>query len=55
MNPHIKAIAISGLPRNEQTMASINHNIEAFLPKPFSSSRLLTTVKEALQRKSQTF
>ena len=47
LNPHVKIIASSGLAENVK-MAEFNGGVKAFLPKPYTAEKLLTTLKELL-------
>jgi CheY-like chemotaxis protein len=47
LNPHVKIIASSGLAENVK-MAEFNGGVRAFLPKPYTAEKLLTTLKELL-------
>ena len=47
IKPDVKVVAISGLPGHEQVVASLK-DIKAFLPKPYSSAMLLTTLQAVL-------
>jgi two-component system cell cycle sensor histidine kinase/response regulator CckA len=51
INPEVKIIAFSGLTeRNRLARVAINH-IHAFLPKPFTSERLLKAIYEVINAK----
>jgi CheY-like chemotaxis protein len=51
INPEVKIIAFSGLTeRNKFARVAITH-IRAFLPKPFTSERLLKTIYEVISAK----
>ncbi len=51
INPEVRIIAVSGLTeRNKLARVAITH-IHAFLPKPFTSERLLKTIREVISAK----
>ena len=51
INPGVRIIAVSGLTeRNKLARVAITH-IHAFLPKPFTSERLLRTIQEVISAK----
>ena len=47
----LKIIAASGLSSNEQNSEIQNLNVDAFLAKPYTAEKLLTTIAEVLQKK----
>lgn len=49
LNPTLKVIAASGLTTAEQTAEIQNLNIDAFLSKPYTAEKLLTTIAAILQ------
>lgn len=51
LNPALSVIAASGLSTNEQNAEIQNLNVEAFLSKPYTAEKLLTTVAAVLQKK----
>jgi PAS domain S-box-containing protein len=51
LNPNLKIIAASGLMNTEQTAELQTLNVNAFLSKPFTAEKLLTTLAEVLQKK----
>jgi two-component system cell cycle sensor histidine kinase/response regulator CckA len=50
LNPNLKIIAASGLMNTEQTAELQTLNVNAFLSKPFTAEKLLTTLAEVLQK-----
>jgi CheY-like chemotaxis protein len=46
MNPHIKIIAASGLITSD--IKNLGTQVQAFLTKPFSAEKLLTTLHKVL-------
>lgn len=45
VNADVKVLIISGYPANSDTITSLNLDTKAFLPKPFTSEKLLQTVR----------
>lgn len=52
LNPNLPIIAASGLTTAEQTNEISNQSINAFLTKPFTAEKLLTTIAEVLANKT---
>ncbi|MEO6390335.1 MAG: PAS domain S-box protein [Pyrinomonadaceae bacterium] len=50
LNPKVKIIAASGLTGNSRTAEVSSLEVEAFLPKPYTAERLLTTLASILRR-----
>jgi two-component system, cell cycle sensor histidine kinase and response regulator CckA len=50
INPLVKIIAVSGLPTNDRLRGAIGKDIEAFLPKPYTTQELLETLRSVLQK-----
>jgi CheY-like chemotaxis protein len=50
INPEVKIIAVSGLTEKSR-LEKIAHYTNAFLPKPYTAAKLLTTVDEVLSGK----
>ncbi len=48
INPVVKIIASSGLPSNEKLVQSPDYKANAFLMKPYSSTKLLTTLHKII-------
>lgn len=48
MNPQIKTIALSGFNCVSQKVIAIENGVQEFLPKPYTTERLLKTVREVL-------
>jgi CheY-like chemotaxis protein len=51
LNPALLVIAASGLSTNEQNAEIQNLNVNAFLSKPYTAEKLLTTISAVLQKK----
>jgi CheY-like chemotaxis protein len=51
LKPDLKIIAASGLMNTTQTAEIQTMNVNAFLAKPFTAEKLLTTLAEVLQQK----
>jgi PAS domain S-box-containing protein len=51
LNPNLKIIASSGLMNTEQTAEIQTLNVNAFLAKPYTAEKLLTTLAEVLREK----
>ena len=51
LNPNLKIIAASGLMNTEQTTEIQTLNINAFLAKPYTAEKLLTSIAKILQGK----
>ena len=51
LNPILPIIAASGLSTNEQNSEIQNLNVDAFLSKPYTAEKLLTTISAVLQKK----
>ena len=49
INPDVKIIAASGLTTKGQLTTASDSNVQAFLTKPYSAEKLLTTLAEVLQ------
>ena len=47
INPQVKIIAISGMDY-DRLLTDASENVKAFLPKPFTTKRLLRTLREVL-------
>jgi DNA-binding NarL/FixJ family response regulator len=47
INPQVKIIAISGMD-HDRLLTDVSENVRAFLPKPFTTKRLLRTLREVL-------
>jgi PAS domain S-box-containing protein len=54
LNPNLKIIAASGLMNTEQTAEIQTLNVNAFLAKPFTAEKLLTTLAEVLNAEART-
>jgi PAS domain S-box-containing protein len=50
LNPSLKIIASSGLTTNEQSSELANLKVNAFLAKPYTAEKLLTTLAQVLQK-----
>jgi PAS domain S-box-containing protein len=50
LNPTLKIIAASGLSTNEQSSDLTNLKVNAFLAKPYTAEKLLTTLDQVLQK-----
>jgi CheY-like chemotaxis protein len=50
INREVKIIAVSGLAEKDR-LANIADNVEAFLPKPYTTEKLLKTIQEVLTTK----
>lgn len=50
INPQVRIVAMSGLATKETCPTSMDSEILAFLPKPFTTKELLTTLSEVNQR-----
>jgi two-component system, cell cycle sensor histidine kinase and response regulator CckA len=50
INPEVKIIAVSGL-ADKDRLANIADNVEAFLPKPYTTEKLLKTIHEVVGSK----
>jgi len=50
LDPAVKIIAVSGLSENGK-LASVTGAVKAFLPKPYTSERLLKTIRQVLSSK----
>jgi two-component system, cell cycle sensor histidine kinase and response regulator CckA len=50
INPEVKIIAVSGLAEKDR-LANIADNVEAFLPKPYTTEKLLQTIHEVLSER----
>jgi two-component system cell cycle sensor histidine kinase/response regulator CckA len=48
INPDIRIIAASGIPDNEATAKAVGRQVRQFLPKPFSTEKLLRAVGRAV-------
>jgi PAS domain S-box-containing protein len=48
INPNIRIIAASGIPDNEATAKAVGRQVRQFLPKPFSTDKLLRAVGQVL-------
>ena len=51
LNPELKIIAASGLTTNEQSSDVQTAGVNAFLAKPYTAEKLLTTISDVLQKK----
>ena len=52
LNPHLKIIAASGDSEcKEEEDTGFRSNVQAFIQKPYTVDKLLTTVNEVLKRK----
>jgi PAS domain S-box-containing protein len=51
INPKVKIIAASGLAEKEKLAKVVDINANAFLPKPYTTERLLKTIHEVLSTK----
>lgn len=51
MNPRITIIASSGMTENREAVASISSRVRAFIAKPYTAEKLLTTLHEVLRHK----
>ena len=49
INPDLKIIAASGLTTKGQLTTASDSDVQAFLIKPYSAEKLLTTLAEVLQ------
>jgi CheY-like chemotaxis protein len=52
LNPTLPVIAASGLSTNEQNSEIQSLNVNAFLSKPYTAEKLLTTIAEVLHKKT---
>lgn len=50
MSPDLRIIAMSGLPSEKRIKEFTAQGVTRFLHKPFSTDRLLTSVREALMK-----
>lgn len=50
MNPHVKVIAVSGLPTNEKVNAAINSGAKLFLSKPYNCEELLRKLDRVINQ-----
>jgi two-component system, cell cycle sensor histidine kinase and response regulator CckA len=48
MNPEVKIIAVSGLASTEKINAIAEVGVKAFLPKPYTTKQLLSTIRELM-------
>ncbi|MBE9178364.1 GAF domain-containing protein [Oculatella sp. LEGE 06141] len=44
LNPHVKIVAVSGLPTSKKVNVAMNNNVQAFLAKPYTAQKLLQTL-----------
>jgi PAS domain S-box-containing protein len=51
MNPAVKIIASSGMPGAHDTAESVSSRVKAFMSKPYTAEKLLTTLHEVLKHK----
>ncbi|NJN86349.1 MAG: response regulator [Leptolyngbyaceae cyanobacterium SL_7_1] len=50
INPHVRIVAVSGLVTNELCLDITGTDVLAFLPKPFTTKELLTTLNQVVER-----